>query len=195
MKILHESEPPEFYKHAEATYIRRYTHSPSALRAIFHEPIAARYKKYDQACLATFKQIPEFYVVRSKKEIPSDARYVIQLTKRTYAYTDSKEAKEFIERIIELYDALLATKTPKRRAQLQHAFPVSTLLKDLQKLRNAESAEYSELKKLVPVTHLRVLAEMGVLRVLKVDWAWPKKIFVFMPALVGRRDEKSSEVV
>ena len=193
MKIPHESAR-EFYSNNEATYLHRYTHSPSALRAIFHEPIAARYAKYDRACLETFN-IPEYFVVRSKKHVPSDAPYVIQLTKRTYAYAYTRKAYEFIKRVVELYDALLATKTPKRRAQLQHAFPVSTLLKDLQKLRNAQSAEYSELKKVIPVTHLRVLAEMGVLRVLKVDWAWPKKTFVFMPALVGGWDKKSSEVV
>lgn len=166
--------------HAEATYLRRYTHSPKALRKIFHEPIQARYAKYNMACLATFRRIPDFYIVRSKKHVPGNARYVIQLTKRTYAYTDSEEAKEFIERFVKLYDSYVSSLTPSRRAQIQHAFPASTLLRDLQKLRNATSAEYGMLRRIIPVTHLRLLAKIGVIKILKVDWAWPKKSFVFL---------------
>ena len=177
--------PPEsgFNDHAEATYLRRYTHSPSALRTIFREPISARLKKYDTEFLKTFSNIPEYTIVRSKKKLPEDAHYVVKLTERTYAFTETREAVRFIEHVAELYDALLTSKPVSRRKQVLHAYPISTLLRDLLKLRSAESSEYHYLKRHIPSSHLKFLLELGVLRKVVIDWAWPKKTFVFVPLL------------
>ena len=175
----------EYYSHAEATYLRRYTHNPATLRAIFHEPIAARYAKYDRECLKTFLKIPQYAIVRSKRRIPESARYVIKLTEHTYAVCDNEEATRFVEYIKERYDALLASKSVKRRQQILHAFPVSTILRDVQKLRIAESSEYRYLKTLIPSSHLKLLLECGVAVRITIDWAWPKKSFIFLSPLLS----------
>jgi len=149
-----------FNSYVEATYLKRYTHDFSKVKNI---PIHIRIQQYNQQCAETFRAIPHIEIVSSKDNIPENST-VIHISNRRYAIVSDDTAYLFILKFIATYEIFLKTKTPERQQQIRHAYPVTTLLKDLQKIRASNTAIYSELKKIIPSSHLKLLIEMNVLR-------------------------------